>query len=147
LRATTSCCTTRYIRHAGGDAVTSVISSSSSALDRNDATWVIRPGLANSSCVSFESKNYPGDYLRHSNYQLHRQPFDGSALMAQDATFCPAGGNTGQYTSFQSYNYPGYYIRHYNATVYIAHNGGSNPWDNPSFWADDTTWQVSSPWA
>jgi hypothetical protein len=67
--------------------------------------------------------------------------------MAQDATFCPATGNTGQYTSFQSYNYPGYYIRHYNATVYIAHNGGSNPWDNSALWADDTTWQVSTPWA
>jgi len=147
LRATTACCTTRYIRHAGGDAVTSVISSGSSVLDKNDATWIIRPGLANSSCVSFESTNYPGDYLRHANYQLHRQPFDGSSLMAQDATFCPATGNTGQYTSFQSYNYPGYYIRHYNATVYIAHNGGGNPWDNSTLWADDTTWQVSSPWA
>jgi hypothetical protein len=148
LRATTACCTTRYIRHANGDAVTSVISASSSTLDKNDATWIIRPGLANSSCVSFESKNYPGDYLRHSNYQLHRQPFDGTALMANDATFCPAAGNSGSYTSFQSYNYPGYFIRHYNATVYIARDGGgTNPWDTPTLWADDTTWQVSAPWA
>ncbi|GAA3436923.1 alpha-L-arabinofuranosidase B [Kutzneria kofuensis] len=147
LRATTSCCTTRYLRHYAGDAVTSVISSASPALDKADATWIVRRGLANNSCVSFESKNYPGDYLRHSNYQLHRQPFDGSVLMAQDATFCPATGNTGAYTSFQSNNYPGYDIRHYNSNVYIAHNGGSNPWDTPSLWAEDTTWEVTAPWA
>ncbi|WP_290061576.1 alpha-L-arabinofuranosidase B [Amycolatopsis solani] len=147
LRATTACCTTRYLRHAGGDAVTSVISASSSALDKNDATWIVRRGLANSSCLSFESKNYPGDYLRHSNYQLHRQPDDGSALLTNDATFCAGAGNSGSFTSFQSLNYPGYYVRHYNATVYIASNGGANPWDNTASWAADTTWEVTQPWA
>jgi non-reducing end alpha-L-arabinofuranosidase len=144
LRATTACCTTRYLRHSNGDAVTSVISS---ALDKADATWIVRRGLANQSCLSFESKNYPGDYLRHANYVVHRQPFDGSDLMRQDATFCPAPGNSGSFTSFQSTNYPGYYIRHYNATVYIAHNGGANPWDTTGLWAEDTTWEVTAPWA
>ncbi|WP_369794675.1 AbfB domain-containing protein [Kutzneria sp. 744] len=144
LRATTACCTTRYLRHANGDAVTSVISSD---LDKADATWIVRRGLANQSCLSFESKNYPGDYLRHSNYQLHRQPFDGSGLMAQDATFCATAGNSGAYTSFQSNNYPGYDIRHYNSNVYIAHNGGANPWDTTTLWAQDTTWEVTAPWA
>ncbi|SEP19885.1 alpha-L-arabinofuranosidase B [Amycolatopsis saalfeldensis] len=147
LRATTACCTTRYLRHSAGDAITSVITADSSALDKNDATWIVRRGLANNSCLSFESKNYPGEYLRHANYQLHRQPDDGSALLANDATFCPAGGNSGSYTSFQSDNYPGYYIRHYDSTVYIAHNGGSNPWDTTTSWADDTTWEVAQPWA
>ncbi|TMQ07519.1 MAG: hypothetical protein E6J90_43080 [Deltaproteobacteria bacterium] len=32
LRATTACCTTRYIRHQNGNAVTSVISSTSPAV-------------------------------------------------------------------------------------------------------------------
>jgi hypothetical protein len=148
LRATTACCTTRYLRHANGDAITSVITSGSSALDKNDATWIVRRGFATSACVSFESRNYPGEFLRHSHYQLHREPFDGSTLMADDATFCPAPGNTGQYTSFQSSNYAGYYLRHYDSNVYIARNGGgSNAWDTPTLWAEDTTWEVTGPWA
>jgi hypothetical protein len=147
LRATTACCTTRYIRHQNGDAVTSVISSSSSALDKADSTWIVRAGLADNACVSFESYNYPGEYLRHYDYELYRQPDDGTAQLAQDATFCPQAGNSGQYTSFESYNYPAYYMRHYNSVVYIASDGGSNPWDATALWPDDTTWDVSQPWA
>ncbi|MDX6254904.1 MAG: Alpha-L-arabinofuranosidase domain [Frankiales bacterium] len=29
-------------------------------------------GAANGSCVSFGSMNYPGDFLRHSNFVLYR---------------------------------------------------------------------------
>jgi len=147
LRATTACCTTRYIRHQNNDAVTSVISSSSSALDKNDASWIVRKGLADSSCVSFESRNYPGDFLRHSDFQLYRQPMDGSALFRADATFCPTAGKSGQGTSFASYNYPTRFLRHYNNTVYIASDGGSNAFDSATSWTDDVSWAVGAPWA
>ncbi|WP_433496546.1 alpha-L-arabinofuranosidase B [Sphaerimonospora sp. CA-214678] len=147
LRATTPGYTDRYIRHQYDDAVTSVITSSSSSLDRSDATWIVHSGLAGGSCVSFESRNYPGDYLRHQNYQLHRQTNDGSSLFAADATFCPQAGKNGQGTSFASYNYPTRFLRHYNNIVYIAANGGSNTFDNSSHWADDVSWVVSPPWA
>ncbi|MEU8061590.1 AbfB domain-containing protein, partial [Microbispora bryophytorum] len=147
LRATTSGYTDRYIRHYEDDAITSVITSSSSTLDKNDATWIVRSGLASSSCVSFESRNYPGDFLRHQNYQLHRQPNDGSSLFASDATFCPQAGKSGQGTSFASYNFPTRFIRHYNNVVYIASNGGSNTFDNATAWNADVSWIVSQPWA
>ncbi|QFY05888.1 alpha-N-arabinofuranosidase [Nonomuraea phyllanthi] len=147
LRATTACCTDRYIRHQNDNAVTSVITSSSSSLDKNDATWIVRSGLASSSCVSFESKNYPGDYLRHQNYQLYRHRDDGSSLFAADATFCPQAGRNGQGTSFASYNFPDRFIRHYDNTVYIASNGGSHTFDSSSLWSDDVSWIVSQPWA
>ncbi|MEV5715962.1 alpha-L-arabinofuranosidase B [Amycolatopsis mediterranei] len=147
LRATTACCTTRYIRHQFDDAVTSVVSSGSSALDKSDASWVVRRGLANPSCVSFESRNYPGDFLRHYNYQLLRQPMDGSAAFRADATFCPQAGKNGQGTSFASFNYPDRFIRHYNNTVYIASNGGSDTFDATASWADDVSWAVNAPWA
>ena len=124
-----------------------MINSSSSTLDKNDATWIVHNGLANSSCVSFESKNYPGDYLRHQNFQLYRQHNDGSSLFASDATFCPQAGMNGQGTSFASYNYPDRFIRHYNNIVYIASNGGSHTFDSSSLWADDVSWVVSPPWA
>ena len=107
----------------------------------------MRRGLAKNPCVSFESKNYPGDYLRHSNFTLYRQPDDGSSLFAADATFCPVAGMNGQGNSFPSDNYPARYIRHYNSSTYIASDGGPNAWDSTTSWADDVSWVVSQPWA
>jgi hypothetical protein len=147
LRVTTSGYTTRYIRHQNGNVITSVVSSSSSSLDKSDATWIVRPGLASSSCLSFESRNYPGYFMRHQNYVLYRHLNDGSALFAADATFCPQAGKSGSGTSFASYNFPSRFIRHYNNVVYIASNGGSNAFDNATAWAADVTWAVSAPWA
>ncbi|MEV8566442.1 alpha-L-arabinofuranosidase B [Streptomyces sp. NPDC051322] len=146
LRATTACCTTRYIRHQNNNAVTSPVSSGSSALDKGDSSWIVRPGLAKSSCVSFESRNYPGDFLRHSDYQLFRRPMDGSALFRADATFCPQSGKNGEGTSFASYNFPDRFIRHYDNTVYVAADGGPNAFDSSTSWADDVSWVVSAPW-
>jgi hypothetical protein len=146
LRATTACCTTRYIRHQNNNAVTSVIASGSSAVDKNDATWIVRRGLSNNSCVSFESRNFPGDFLRHFNFQLFRQPMDGTAVFRADATFCPQAGQSGQGTSFASVNFPTRFLRHFNNTVYIASNGGSNAFDSSTSWAADVSWAVSSPW-
>lgn len=147
LRATTACCTTRYLRHQNDQVVTSVIGSGSSSLDRSDATWIVRSGLAGGSCVSFESRNYPGDYLRHRNYQLYRQHDDGSALFAADATFCPQAGRSGQGTSFAAANFPDRFLRHYDNTVYIASNGGSHAFDNTASWAADVSWAVVPPLA
>ncbi|WP_406478402.1 alpha-L-arabinofuranosidase B [Streptomyces sp. NBC_01615] len=150
LRATTSCCTTDYIRHQNNAAVVSPITSSSSTLDKSDATWIVRRGLAagaGSSCVSFESRNYPGDFLRHYNYQLYRQPMVGTAQFRSDATFCAQTGQSGTGYSFASYNYPTRFIRHYNYNVYIASNGGSNTWDSATSWTDDVSWVVTAPWA
>ncbi|NUR27681.1 MAG: alpha-N-arabinofuranosidase [Catenulispora sp.] len=149
LRATTTCCTGDYIRHDDTDTkvVISAVSSGSTATDKGDATWIVRAGLANSSCLSFESANKPGQYLRHYNYELYTAGDDGTSQLAQDATFCPKAGNNGQGNSFTSVNYPSKYLRHYNYTVYIASNGGSNTWDSSTSWSADTSWVVSAPWA
>ncbi|ANP57042.1 alpha-L-arabinofuranosidase B [Streptomyces griseochromogenes] len=147
LRATTSCCTGDYVRHQDNAAVLSPVTSGSSSLDKNDATWIVRRGLADSSCVSFESRNYPGDFLRHYDYRLHRQPMDGTSRFRADATFCPHTGKSGTGTSFASYNYPTRYLRHYDYNVYIASDGGSNDFDSGTSWSADVSWAVSSPWA
>lgn len=97
--------------------------------------------------MSFESRDFPGDFLRHQNFLINRQPMDGSAVFRADATFCPVPGNSGQGTSFRSQNFPDQYLRHYNNTLYIASNGGPDAWDNPTSWSADTTWVVSTPWA
>ena len=146
LQATTSCCTADYLRHdATGSGVTlAAVSASSSAADRGDATWIVRTGLANSSCVSFEAADTSGSYLRHVNFKLTLAANDGSSLFGQDATFCPQTGNSGQGYSFPSSNYPTKYIRHFNFGVYVASNGGSNAWDSSTSWAADTSWLAAS---
>jgi hypothetical protein len=146
LRATTAGFNTRYVRHQNNNAVTSVISSASSATDKGDGSWIVRRGLANNSCVSFESRNFPGDFLRHQNFQLFRQPMDGSALFRADATFCAQPGRSGQGTSFASFNFPTRFIRHFNSTLFIASNGGPNQFDSATSWAADVSWVVSTPW-
>ncbi|GAB2846966.1 alpha-L-arabinofuranosidase B [Lentzea nigeriaca] len=150
LRATTApCCTSHYLRHNDADTkvVISSINSSSSATDKADATWIVRAGLANTSCLSFESANKPGQFLRHYNYQLNLNADDGGSAFAQDATFCSTTGNSGTGNSFQSVNFPTKYLRHYNYTAYIASNGGTNTWDSTTSWAQDTSWLTASPWS
>lgn len=146
LRATTACCTTRYLRHQNNTVVTSVIAAGSAALDKDDGSWIVRRGLANNACVSFESRNFPGDFLRHFNFQLLRQPMDGSAQFRADATFCPQAGQSGQGTSFASFNFPTRFIRHFNNQLFIASNGGTNAFDAAASWAADVSWVVSAPW-
>ncbi|RKT19933.1 alpha-L-arabinofuranosidase B-like protein [Streptomyces sp. 1114.5] len=149
LQATTApCCTSHYLRHDDADnkVVISGTNSSSSATDKADATWIVRAGLANSSCLSFESANNPGQFLHHYNYELYLDFDNGVGSFAQDATFCPTAGNSGTGTSFQSVNFPTKYLRHYNYTAYIASNGGSNSWDSSASWAADTSWLIAQPW-
>jgi hypothetical protein len=148
LQATTACCTGDYLKHSDSDSTVGIspITSTSSSTAKADATWIVHSGLGDSSCISFESANAPGQYLRHYNFQLHLNSNDGSFQFAEDATFCPQAGNSGQGVSFESINFPDKYIRHYNYTAYIASNGGSNAWDASSMWTNDTSWLVASPW-
>jgi hypothetical protein len=149
LKATTPCCTGDYLtgNTSGNQVGITAVTSSSSSTVKADATWIVQPGLANSSCVSFQSANGSGDYIRHSNFQLYLEPNDGTSQFALDATFCPRAGNSGSNYSFMSYNYSYKYIRHYNYTGYIASDGGSNAWDASGLWYEDSTWAVASPWS
>nr|WP_277441816.1 AbfB domain-containing protein [Streptomyces sp. SPB162] len=145
LRVTTPGFTNRYLRHANALAYTEVVDGNSSALLKSDATWKIVTGLANSACYSFESRNYPGEYLRHQDFRVRRTPNDGSALFKADATFCAVQGSGG--VRFSASNIPGSYLRHINSEVWLATPGGGHTWDNPATFTEDTTWSVDSPWA
>lgn len=135
LRVTTTGYTDRYLRHQDGVARTDVIGSD---LGRLDATFHVRPGLADAACLSFESRNFPGEFLRHSNGRIRKDRYDGT--FAGDATFCAREGSGG--TALESFNVRGSFIRHYNEAVHLARSGGPNPWDTPSSFAADTTWAV-----
>jgi hypothetical protein len=149
VQATTACCTGDYLQHdtADDNVVIAPVTATSSATVKGNATWIVRAGLGNSSCVSFESANAAGRFLRHQNFQLHLQANDGSALFGLDATFCPTAGNSGQGTSFRSVNFADRYLRHFNFTAYIASNGGTNAFDATASWAADTSWLRATPWA
>ncbi|MFY1675321.1 AbfB domain-containing protein [Plantactinospora sp. WMMB334] len=100
------------VRHARFVGRVDRIGAGSGWHDRLDATFVIRSGLADRRCVSLESVNYPGYYLRHQNFRIYLHRRDGSALFAADATFCAIPGLAGRGVSLRSRNYPSRYLSH-----------------------------------
>jgi hypothetical protein len=147
FRATTPCCTGDFIRHQNGRAIISPITVANPALDKQDATWIVQPGLANSSCLSFESKNYPNGYLRQTSGAVYQQQNDGTPQFASDATFCAVPGKNGQGASLSWNATPADYLRHYNGGLYVASNGGPDPWDSSTSWTDDVSWVPRPAWA
>lgn len=147
LQATTPCCTSSYVRHANGNGLLSTITATSPSGDKQDATWVVRAGLANSACVSLESENYPNGYLRQRSSQIYQEQNDATNGFATDATFCPVPGKSGQGISLQWAGNASLYLRHYDGHLYVASNGGANAWDTATSWTQDASWAPVSPWA
>ena len=123
------------------------MSSTSDNTTKQDATFTIRRGLADGSCYSFESRNFPGDFLRHSNFRIHKDTNDASALFKSDATFCAQPGLAGSDVSFAPYAVAGKFLRHKNGEAWIGSADGSDPGDgfSGSFNAD-ATWHITDPW-
>ncbi|KAM0263959.1 hypothetical protein ACHAQJ_000994 [Trichoderma viride] len=147
LRATTACCTTRYIAHTGSTVNTQVVSSSSTTTLKQQASWVVHAGLANSACFSFESKDTPGNYIRHYSFGLVLNASDGSKQFNEDATFCPEAGLNGQGNSIRSWSYPTRFFRHFNNLLYVASNGGVDTFDATTSFNDDVSFVISASFA
>ncbi|KAF8192385.1 arabinofuranosidase B [Mycena galopus ATCC 62051] len=147
FRATTACCTTRYIAHTGATVNTQIITSSNGSAIELSASWNVVTGLGNSACVSFESRDTPGSYIRHSGFELFVNANDGSKLFSEDATWCPQAGLNGQGNSIRSWSYPTHYFRHFNAILYAASNGGADAFDATASFTDDVSWVVGPAFA
>ncbi|GKT93789.1 alpha-L-arabinofuranosidase B domain protein [Colletotrichum tofieldiae] len=147
LRATTACCTTRYLAHTGSTVNTQVVSSSSSTTLKQQASWTVRTGLGNSACFSFESKDTPGSYIRHYNFELLLNANDGTKQFHEDATFCPQAGLNGQGDAIRAWSYPTRYFRHFNNVTYVASNGGVHTFDTTASFNDDVSWVISTGFA
>lgn len=147
MQAVTSGFTNRYWAHYAYIGVNQVTTSTSTTVQKQDATFNIVPGLADASCYSFQSKNYPGRYLRHFNNVIRLDTLENTTTYQADATFCATAGKTGAGVSWRSYNIPTRFIRHYNSNLYLAANGGTNAYDSTSSYAADVTWQNVGPWA
>ncbi|WP_202945272.1 AbfB domain-containing protein [Hahella chejuensis] len=89
-------------RHSGYWLWQNPLPVGASELDIQDATFVLRAGLAEeSNCYSFESKNYPKHFIRHTGSRLRIAENDNSDLFKDDATFCFGSDQT-----LNSFNYP-----------------------------------------
>lgn len=146
FRATTApCCTTKYITHSGAAVQLQVVTSSSAAALKNSASWTVHVGLGNSACLSFESVDSPGSFIRHAANKLQVNANDGSALFAQDATFCAqAALDAAGTNALRSWSFPARYWRHNGGTLYIASNGGPNAFDTKSTFNDDVSFVVGA---
>ena len=125
------------------------------------------PRLADNSCYSFESCNFPGRYQRHYSYRIRN---DGSPLFAADVTFCAQPGDCGSGVSWRSYNHRDRFLRRrddpdgrgrrvhlgrhdrrplrrYNTEAWIASSGGPLATDAPAGWPADGTWNIADPYA
>ncbi|MBX3159068.1 MAG: AbfB domain-containing protein [Deltaproteobacteria bacterium] len=88
---------------------------------RDDTTFLMVPGLEGGGSVSFESVNFPGQYLRHQDFRVKLAANDGSALFSKDASFTPVPGLASD-ASFRSVNFPDRYLRHCNFKLFIDGN-------------------------
>jgi hypothetical protein len=153
LRVTTSGYTDRYVAHNSSNGiVTEAVSSSSSTTLKQQATWIVRSSLngngGNSGCVSFESRDVAGRYMRHYNFVLQLAADDGTKQMREDATFCPQAPLNGQGShSIRAWNYPTRYLRHYANVGYMASNGGVHAFDAAGSFTEDVSWAVGAGFA
>jgi hypothetical protein len=74
----------------------------------DDKAFKVRPGLSDASCISFESKAYPGSYLHQRDYVFYLE----APTPTFDATFCPQAGISGVANSISLVpkNYSSYFM-------------------------------------
>ncbi|WDZ93436.1 AbfB domain-containing protein [Nocardiopsis sp. HUAS JQ3] len=147
LRVTTPGHTDRYVRHRDALGFTEPVDGDSSDLLKQDATWRIVAGLADDACYSLESRNHPGEYLRHRESRVYREAPDGSELFRRDATWCAVPGLSGTGVSLRSYNFPDQYLRHHDSELWLAGMGGPEPYETSHLFFEDASWAVEDPWA
>ncbi|AGZ41843.1 AbfB domain-containing protein [Actinoplanes friuliensis] len=97
------------VRHRDYRAYLEEVGARSSAQDRADSRFTVRPGRARTGCLSFESQNFPGYFLRHRNFVLRLDRVDGSALFDADTTFCAVPVTGGGFV-LRAHNYPDHYL-------------------------------------
>ena len=69
----------------------------------------------------WESTNFPGMFIRHSNFNLILSKIE-TIQDQKDALFWQRSGLTGHEGSIESYNFPGFYVRHQNFKLVLGKN-------------------------
>ncbi len=136
-----------YIRQSspdGGAAFVAPANEKSKQADREDATWVIVPALANQpGCFSFESVRKAGYYLTvQPDRRVRISPEDGSAESRRRATWCAGGNVPGLGVTIQSASQPGGGLQSVRGELYA--NGPANS-VKAAAWQQ--FWRISPPLA
>lgn len=121
----------RYWHVSGGSVRLDPVGGSES---REDSTFKLVKGLADSSCYSFATAD--GTYLRHREFVLRSERDNGSALFQQDATFCPRASAYSGAVMWESVNYRGRFLRHQNFQLRLE------PFQNSSLYMADSAFQL-----
>jgi len=120
-----------FLRHMGDSAE---VTTASSENDKRDIVWKVRSPLCapgsggcpaalegDPKCMSFESANWKGHYLRHKSARLHLEQPKGNGLAS--ATFCMRPGLADKSgISFESLDKPKFFIRHNGYHLYVCDN-------------------------
>ena len=94
-------------------------------LYNQDLSWIIVAGLCGQG-VSFKSKRYPHQYVRHQKYWTYTHNDDGTALMRKDACFLVQRGlSDGEFISFESVNFRQHFLEHQNPKVKISRSSNT----------------------
>ncbi|MFJ2235415.1 AbfB domain-containing protein [Streptomyces sp. NPDC087859] len=101
---------------------------------REDSTFKLVKGLADSSCYSFAT--HDGGYLRHRSFVLIADRNDGSSLFKQDATFCARSSSVYGAVMLESMNYPGRFLRHQNFQLKL------DPYQYSDLYRSDSAFQL-----
>jgi hypothetical protein len=107
-----------------------------------EAEWKIVSGLADAKCVSFEARDEPGRFLRHSDGIVSCERRDESDGFAADATFClwePLQGLGLSYASIEPLSRPGHYLVHDDDHVVTA------PFEETEAFYAAATWFIREP--
>jgi hypothetical protein len=132
LHVTAPGATDRSVAVAGGVGTTNAVTASSPDADKLGATFLLRPGLADSSCYSLESRATPGQYLSHQGDRITL------GTDKRSATFCAVVGNNGTGVSFRAYDCDGF-LSYHNGKLVLGGRKNSSFTIGEPWWRSDVS--------
>jgi hypothetical protein len=108
------------LRHQDFRMRLTTIGPDSTSFARADASFIVHRGLADARCISLESVNYPGWFMRHQKFVLRLQPRQSSPLYRADATFCPQAVGRDADFRLRSVNFPDHFLTVRDAQVFLS---------------------------
>jgi hypothetical protein len=132
LHVTTPGATDRSVAVAGGVGTTNAVTASSPDADKLGATFLLRPGLADSSCYSLESRATPGQYLSHQGDRITL------GTDKRSATFCAVVGNNGAGVSFRAYDCDRF-LSYHNGNLVLGGRENSSFTIGEPWWRSDVS--------
>lgn len=119
-------------------ATVSPVTAASVVSRRQQATFTVVRGLADTRCFSLRAAD--GRYLRHYYLRLRLSADDGTQLFREDATFCVKAGSVAGSVTLQSHNYPGSVLRARDGGIYLDGSDGSKDFARASSFIRRDPW-------